>query len=249
MAPLIRLVLVVSLLSPGCGAELAPTQGIDSSSSTASIPVSAESTTVASVDTPGTETTKPDSGPVVSYVAAIYPVMTQPELDELVESDLPLDSESETVAGYVAEVTGKEPTSVELVDGTQATHHWLARTSTLEVDLRTAALGMRADGSEVFFVISASSMSDDWTLSAQVQPENGQWSASFIFPAPAARALVSYVSGPWQVSAETTTGEVSLKLPSEPVQQARLAIVEFDHDGNVVGLHHILLRAGAFAAG
>lgn len=255
MTRLMPVALVVPLMLGGCvteqprGVESTQTSGIGSSSSTASGPVVDESTTVASVDSLGTTTTETENGPVVPYLAAIYPVMTQPELDDLLESDLPLDSERDLVDRYLFEMTRERLTSMELLDEADGERYWRALTPTLSVVVSTSALGVREDGSEVFFVMAASNMPEDWTLSALVQPENGEWRASFIFPPGADRALVSYSSGPWQVEGETTTGEISFELPSEPVQQARLAIVEFDQDDNVVAFHHILIRAGAFAAG
>ena len=181
----------------------------------------------------------------------VYPEMDLADVEQLLLGDEPLSDDEAIATNFARDVLDMDgPLTVSQAAVTGSAMGYVIEDAFLRGNVWMQILARRATGEPLWVVTSATTFQSDpeFYLSASIGDESGVWTASFSFPPLGQTALVTYASGTWVVSDVTTVGEITLTLPQEPLETARLTIT-FVTPARVVGFHGILLPAGRFAAG
>ena len=248
----------------GSGATTAPpstvatTTQVPATSTGATTPPTTDATT-APPDTTAPNTTAPDTTAAPTTVPAgggdhtivsIYPSLSLADVQAAANLTGATTDSIDLVRSFADDFLEMDNAEVRsTTDGSDA-EGWNLFDGSLDVDVTTEILANNQDGEIVWGITHASSFGADerFFLSAKVAESDGVWTAEFGFPALGTGAFVSFASGDWDVSANSTIGEVLLTLPAEPLEAPRFLLL-YEDEGVLVGIHGITLSPGAFAAG
>jgi len=191
------------------------------------------------------------TAPIIEPGVSLYPSLSiaQVEATRVNARELPDSFELvQLLADEFLEMEVAE--AMNVAEGTDV-EGWTVSNDVLDIAVRAEILAWQDDGDIVWGITRASSFDDDegFFLSADVREIDGVWTAMFVFPTPDSEAGVTFAAGDWEeVSDNTATGEITLELPSEPMEPPRFMLIYYDNQ-TVTGIHAIDLPAGAFAAG